>query len=121
MAATNHRSANLLSSRPLESAGGGGEAAQLYRGGARQHADWAATGSLRTQLGKGTLPAWAAETPVCTRGNGNCEYPQAQANLVCADKMTRLQTLLGGVPPAERAALMRGRAADAAGAGPGKY
>ena len=70
----------------------------LYRDWALQHADWAATGSLRAQLGKGTLPAWAATTPFCTRGNGNCEYPQAQANLVCADKMTRLQTLLGGVP-----------------------
>ena len=78
--------------------GGWWHAAQLYRDWALQHADWAATGSLRAQLGKGTLPAWAAETPFCTRGNGNCEYPQAQAKLACADKMTRLQKLLGGVP-----------------------
>lgn len=79
--------------------GGWWDAAQVYRGWALQHADWAATGSLKTQLDKGTLPAWAVETPFMTRGNGNCEYPQAQANLLCADKMMRLQQLLGGNVP----------------------
>ena len=33
-----------------------------------------------------------------TRGNGNCEYPQASTGLKCADRMSQLKALLGGVP-----------------------